>query len=537
MHDRIVRFIIIALLALVAGVPVVLSMFMDRGETHDQTLIIMTPHNEQIRYEFARAFNAWRRQRGEAPVEFRWITTGGTSDLVMQLESVMTAAARRGTLDRGEYDLFFGGGAFEHNRLSRGIDVNIGGERQRIRIVGVPDLGGDGQDTEAFLAETFPVSELGGEPLYVYEPTDPDDPETGRAWFGAALSSFGIVYNRHALDWVGMTEHPPRTWRDLAAPEYYTWVALADPGHSGSIRATYNTILRHKGWEEGWQVLRRAFANARYFTDSAGKVPTDVSHGQAAVGMCIDFYGRYQLTAVGQERVGYVDPAGLTSITADPITLLRGAPNRELAEQFIRFVLSHRGQALLQRRRGQEHGPHRYELRRMPIRYDMYYKPQAPGRIDIDVDPVNEAEKQHWADSEVDPWAIARPVPDGMPDWFGPVATIAHAMALDVHADLQRAWRAIMTERNPQVRAQMLELFDAMPPRLTLAWDDEGLARNWRDILDDPDHPRREEVVDELDALRRRVTDGWPELTDDDRIEWTRFFRNNYRQIVRMRSR
>ncbi len=478
MHDRIVRLIIVLLLVIVAGVPVVLSMMMEQREQRSKLLIVMTPHNEQIRYEFARAFNAWRAARGQEPVEFRWITTGGTSDLVMQLESVMTAAARRGTLDRGEYDLFFGGGAFEHNRLSRGIDVTIGGERRRIRIVEVPDLSGDGTSSEAFLEAAFPAAELAGEPLYVYEPTDPDDPESGRAWLGAALSSFGIVYNRHALQWIGLADHPPRTWADLTAPQYYTWVALADPGHSGSIRATYNTILRHKGWEEGWRTLRRAFANARYFTDSAGKVPTDVSHGQAAVGMCIDFYGRYQLTAVGPQRVGYVDPPGMTSITADPITLLRGAPNRELAEQFIRFVLSPEGQALWQRRRGQEHGPQRYELRRMPIRYDMYYVPREGGRIDIEADPVNEQEKRHWADPDVDPWAIARPVPEGMPDWFGPVATISHAMALDVHAELQRAWRAIQTERDPAVRERMLERFDAMPPRLTANWPDEELAAN-----------------------------------------------------------
>ena len=47
-----------------------------------------------------------------------------------------------------------------------------------------------------------------------------------------------------------------------------------------------------RGWEAGLQLLIRMAANSRYFTDSASKIPHDVAQGNAAAGMCIDFYGR-----------------------------------------------------------------------------------------------------------------------------------------------------------------------------------------------------------------------------------------------------
>ena len=104
------------------------------------------------------------------------------------------------------------------------------------------------------------------------------------------------------------------------------------------------------------RLLRRLGANARYFTDQSTKIPLDVASGDAAVGMCIDYYGRFQAEAAAAAgrpgRVGFVTARGETSINPDPIALLRGAPHRELAIAFIEFVLSDEGQKLWSFRRG-----------------------------------------------------------------------------------------------------------------------------------------------------------------------------------------
>ena len=126
------------------------------------------------------------------------------------------------------------------------------------------------------------------------------------------------------------------------------------------------------GWERGLQIIQRASANARYFTNAGSQVPVDVSLGDAAIGMCIDFYGRFQSEAIRvgdtPSRLQYFTPSGGSSVGVDPIALFRGAPNPEAAKMFIEFVLSLEGQKLWNFKVGTLGGPVKYALRRQPIR-------------------------------------------------------------------------------------------------------------------------------------------------------------------------
>ncbi|MEX0886626.1 MAG: extracellular solute-binding protein [Phycisphaeraceae bacterium] len=499
------KLIIILLLAVVVGIPFVLRPVADVDEAYasdGDRLIVVTPHNEQTRHEFALAFNDWRRAQGLAPVRFDWRTTGGTSDQRRTIVSHFEANAAAGRENEGiGIDLFFGGGDFEHNQLARGITIERDGEQVRIPLLVAPKLAPNALD-EAFLTRF-----IGSSPLYH---------EDGR-WIGTALASFGIVYNRDVLRMLDLPE--PQTWADMAAPRYQGWIALADPSHSGSIAATYNIIIRRTGWNEGWRTMRQVFANARYFTSGASKVPVDVSKGEAAAGMCIDFYGRFQAGAVGGDRVGYVDPAGMTAITADPVAILRGAPNRELADQFVNWMITREAQRLWQRRIDAPDGPERFELRRQPVRQDLY----------------TPAERAHWSDPEIAPFDEATPLPDAIPDFYGMVAPVTKAMAIDVHEHLVAAWAAIArTPDDHPDKARMIELFEAMPDDLVLHWPDEGLAADWQAIVNDPDHPRHSEVERVLDEFSEHLSSYRGDTLINARLRWTRFFRDNYREVVRL---
>ena len=140
---------------------------------------------------------------------------------------------------------------------------------------------------------------------------------------------------------------PPKGWEALCNPKLIGSLALVNPAQSGSVTTAFEAILKYLGWKRGWQVLRRAAANSRYFSASSLKPPADVSQGDAAMGVCIDFYGRYQSQAIanrgGGDRVGYIDPPGATMIDPDPISLLRNAPNKQSAKRFIEFCMTHSG--------------------------------------------------------------------------------------------------------------------------------------------------------------------------------------------------
>src|SRR5204863_9037703 len=108
---------------------------------------------------------------------------------------------------------------------------------------------------------------------------------------------FGIVYNK--LEFAGLTGRPaPESFEDLADPALLGMVILADPRQSGSVATTLDAILSNEGWVKGWRLLREICGNTRTFTNSSPKPPIDVSQGEGAAGLAIDFYGRGQSQAV-----------------------------------------------------------------------------------------------------------------------------------------------------------------------------------------------------------------------------------------------
>ena len=431
----------------------------------DRTLVIVTPHNEATRHEFGRAFDEyWFAKAGER-VRIDWRTPGGTSEIARYLASEYLAAfqnywanklhrplsaaveaafdnpkappddpARKAFLESNVscgIDLFFGGGTYD-----------FGQQAAAGRLV---DCGFVKAHPELFNDNAIPQT-LGGEPFW--------DP-SGR-WIGAALGAFGICYNTDALARLKI-EKPPGQWGDLANPKFFGTVALADPTQSGSVAKAFEMLIQQQmlkkvadtasepraveaGWKEGLQLIQVISANARYFADGATKIPYDVESSDAAAGMCIDFYGRFQSEAVrkpdGSSRMQYVTPAGGSSVGADPIGMLRGAPHPDLARAFIEFVLSPDGQKLWNFKVGAPGGPGKYALRRLPIRREMYSPEFAQFRSDPEVDPYAQANAFIYHDKWTAPL-------------FRTISFIVRVMCIDPHDELREAWRALIAADFP----------------------------------------------------------------------------------------
>ncbi|MGB7161029.1 MAG: extracellular solute-binding protein [Tepidisphaeraceae bacterium] len=323
-------------------------------------LVIVTPHVESIRREFAQAFSDWHQQRFGQPVEIDWRSYGAA-------QIVKFFDASRVSYDTfGNYgvDLVWGGGdALFEDQLKKG------GHLQPVTLP--PEL----------MNAAFAVPDLGGLPLF--------DRGSPPQWFGTALSSFGIAYNRDVVAYLGLPE--PKTWRDLADPRYRGWVVMADPTLSSSAKAAYMTVIERamadaaqqgrsedQGWAEGMGLLRQIAANARLFTDASSALPGQISSGDVAAGMTIDFHSLNQIDmlpprADGTKRMAYVEPVNATAVNPDPIAVAktRGEVN-PLALRFIEFVLSEAGQKLWYTPAGQPGGPRESSLYRLPIRASLY---------------------------------------------------------------------------------------------------------------------------------------------------------------------
>jgi ABC-type Fe3+ transport system substrate-binding protein len=221
------------------------------------------------------------------------------------------------------------------------------------------------------------------------------------------LSAFGIAYNPDVYAGLGLA--PPAQWHDLTDPRLVGQLALADPTHSGSAATAYMVILQRRmadaeaelfarqpalanrpkaelakepayadaiaaGWRRGMSELLLIAANGRYFTDSSPLVPNDVSNGDAAAGIAIDFYGRVYEEVVGPGRCRMVTPVGATATTPDPVAILEGVRGEQLtlATRFVEFLLTPEGQRVWILKAGEPGGPVEHALRRPPVRQDLY---------------------------------------------------------------------------------------------------------------------------------------------------------------------
>ena len=481
-----------ALLALVVGLP---FLFRHEGQAPApgaESVIIVSPHNESIRHEFGRGFREWYKKETGKDVYVDWRVIGGTSEIARYLQGEYTAAFkshwenglghdwstevmlnfanRRLSLDDSPEDdseAEAARRAFLSSRVSCGIDVFFGG--------GTYD-----HNRQAQLGNTVASQLLQKHPEWFGEQGIPMKTsgeqywdEQGR-WMGAVLSAYGMIYNQDSLDRLGITEIP-QNWWDLQDPRLLGEVAVCDPTKSGSITQAFEMIIQQQmqlelerlqsagldpaeaerqairnGWSSGLRLIKRISGNARYFTDSSMKPSIDVSLGQAAVGMTIDFYGQFQVESIENrtdgQRLGFVSPKGGTTISADPISLLRGAPNRDLAEYFLEFVMSQEGQKLWSFKADKhvEGAPERFSLRRTSIRPDMYTAEYLPLMSDPDYLPYERAADFYYH-----------------ADWTGPLFSeirfLIRVMSLDLHPELKAAWAALIENDFPK---EATRLFD-----------------------------------------------------------------------------
>jgi iron(III) transport system substrate-binding protein len=424
--------------------------------------VVLTPHNQAVRYEFGRAFREHMARQGRH-VDIDWRTPGGTAEISRVLVGEYTASFQlywtrtRGRRWSSEIATGFmrpadhagevaeARQAFLQSDVSCGVDLLFGGgstEHARQADAGrLVDSGFVAAHPELFGPKAIPQS-VGDQPFWDAQ---------GR-WIGTCLSTFGICFNRDLLGRLGVGV--PTSWEALADPRLRGQVALADPNKSGSAATVFESLVQREmqlvGPEEGWAhavwLIRRIGGNARYWSDAAAAIPLDIAGADAAAGTCIDYYGRFQAAtaaAAGHpDRVGFSVARGETVVNADPVGLLRGAPHRELALAFIAFVLSPEGQRLWSLPHGAPGGPERYTLGRSPILPSL----AAEGSGE---DPYREARQFGYHAAWTAPLMPA-------------ITFVIRTMCVDTQAELSEAYGALAAA--------------GFPPQATAAFDDLTLV-------------------------------------------------------------
>jgi len=398
------------------------------------TLIIASPHNEFIRNEFTRAFKDYYTATYGVDVDVQWPDLGGTSAILSTIEA-----------------------RFQNTPVGIGIDLMFGGG-----VDPFIKLAGEGLLTPYRLIDeqlALIPNNITGIPMY--------DPEY--RWYGAALSGFGIVYNKFVLQAEGLPV--PSTWADLTYPIDKGWVGSADPGESGSTHMCYEVILQGYGWQRGWNVATLMGANIKSFPASSSTIPRTVGAGDLAYGLAIDFYAWSEVAARGADKIGYVMPEGLTVVNPDSIAILKGAPSLELAERFESFVLSKQGQKLWMLPKGDPEGPKDNLLGRMSVIPELYDELQ--GRTVVPFNPFKMTTSLLYNATK---GSIRYTILNDM----------IRALIIDSHEDLVAAWTSIISTNDTLNQAgitspRIAEAIDALSEVPITEAEMEALAANWSD--------------------------------------------------------
>lgn len=195
--------------------------------------------------------------------------------------------------------------------------------------------------------------------LQAFEPSWADQvPATARdaggRWFGTYLTPEGLLYNTDAV----AQDSVPADWDALLDPAWQGRLLIRSPLESGTMRTIWGAmILRQPTVEEGYRWLARLDQNTKGYAANPTQLYLQIARGEADLTLwnLPDTYLQAQ-----SYPFGFLAPASGTPVLVDAIGIPEGAPQPDLARQFIEFVTT--PDALVQQA---------HEFHRIPARTDI----------------------------------------------------------------------------------------------------------------------------------------------------------------------
>ena len=160
---------------------------------------------------------------------------------------------------------------------------------------------------------------------------DPDHMYTG-----TKVISTGIIYN------TDMIKTAPTGFADLTTEAYKDNTIMPSPLYSGA--AAYNLGVMTRSSDLGWDYYTKLKDNGVKVDKGNGAIQEAVVSGEKAAGIIVD----YMAVRSKQEGspVDFVYPSEGSPCITEPIGIVKGTKNEKIAEAFVDYVLSDKGQEL-----------------------------------------------------------------------------------------------------------------------------------------------------------------------------------------------
>lgn len=140
----------------------------------------------------------------------------------------------------------------------------------------------------------------------------------------------------------------PANWSDLTAPAYKDQVTMPDPASSGSALTLLQGLTTKNG-DAAWAMFAGLKENGMIVPGANKAALTPVLQGAKGV-----VFGAVDYMALAAQKKGesieVIYPQEGTVLAPRPMMITKSSDNQEAAKQFIDFVLSEEGQALVAER-------------------------------------------------------------------------------------------------------------------------------------------------------------------------------------------
>ena len=340
MASKLTYIIAVVLIAIIL-VSVGIWWFYSQGE--QRKLVVIHPHSAALADSVINDFTDWVQETKGYSITVSQLTPGGSGAV---LEQVWAWEGNP------EADIYWGGGSYnfeEAANLHSWAPTPTGSSLLQ------PYKTAD----DAGIVETF-----NGWALKEYnEDEDPDNP----VFYAAALSGFGFMWNTEYLDAKGLPT--PSTYEDLLDPQYQGHIVMCNPKTSGSTTSSVLGVIQSLTQERDWPFALAYWANLTgnvgLYVTSSEDVPVKVVSGEYGIGINIDYYA-YDPLREG-EPVGFLHWP--TTVSPDPVAILKGATNMDEAKLFMDYITSTQGQTTI-------------SYYRLPIRDDVTTTSPVPNPFD-----------------------------------------------------------------------------------------------------------------------------------------------------------
>lgn len=146
--------------------------------------------------------------------------------------------------------------------------------------------------------------------------------------------TLAIAYNTRFV------KNPPKTWKDLLAPEFNGAYGIANPALSGTAFGSIVALAQVFGWE----YFEQAAANKARMGQGSGQVVDDTAMGDLLACIGVDYIAIDKIQKGA--TLGFVYPEEIIMLPS-PVAIMKGTPNLDAAKKLVDFLLSKEAQQII----------------------------------------------------------------------------------------------------------------------------------------------------------------------------------------------